>query len=427
MKGNSIGIFAVLAALISHNAAAAAQLPSVSYERGSVSAKELFGAQKTILAKPAPAFAKASAGKPASTPKYSGANEVLVPRRPNSELWANTGKKPETYSEQKIRMPRAGEIVRLDAEEFSLPEEYIDKSKIAYAPEPVRQAPKQSNAERKAQIDNSIARMIEQKNRQQKASRAKSAVEKFSNNINNAGIPRSSRGMSDDKQFAVAAPEPVPAFANAPADRPARIIARNTTDEFAPKDTGEVPMNRLSPRELKQAFYKSYISENKHLSAYSNEDFDSLSSDNWEIVTQEGFVGDNSINANASMPKTLEIRMSFADNDSALTKDNFNLLSEYASMIANNPKRAIQISVSEDAVSNTEAKRLAARRLAIINQVLIDSGVHESRIIPVLVDRADGSFVLRVISTDQFKVLRQTERDMFGDRKSQSTTRSLSW
>jgi hypothetical protein len=304
----------------------------------------------------------------------------------------------------------------------------VEKPKTA--PRPVARA----NGSRKAQLDDAIAKMIEQKN-QQKAERARSAVDRFATNVQSNQQEYAMIRNSQISSTPVALkfdPAEGPGLASRQIEEQKVLerkpIVKVSSNDFALKNPEEIPLNRLSPRELKQAFYKSYLSENKHLSAYSvSDDFDMASSDNWEIVSAEGFVGDQSISSNASQPRTLEVRMSFTEDDSALSRDNFNLLSEYASMIANNPKRAIQISVSEDAVKNADSKRLTARRLAIINQVLIDSGVSESRIIPVLVNRDDGSFVLRVISTDQFKVLRQTERDMFGDKKSQTTTRSLSW
>ncbi|MDR0319172.1 MAG: hypothetical protein LBH81_00310 [Rickettsiales bacterium] len=435
MKGNSISIFAVIAVLAAQPASGAAGLPAVSTDRGIVSARDLFGS-KTVLAKPEK-NRKAQPRKTAAARADSG-QDVLIPKRPNSDLWAHNGSANRTAvkaksAEPSIRMPRFDEFVRIE-EEFELPEEYIGENSMprrtAAAPKMARAAapaPKQnykSNTAKKAQLDDAIAKMIEQRNSQQlKVDRARSAVDRFANNA-----VREER--YDEPRINVAPPAPLPVREEIVSERQvmrSKPVVKVSSEEFALKNQEEIPMNRMSPKELKRAFYKSYISENKHLSAYSSDDFDSLSSDNWEITTNEGFVGDQSINSSAAQPKTLEIRMSFANDDSALTRDNFNLLSEYAAMVANNPKRAIQISLSEDAVKDTEAKRLAARRLAIINQVLIDAGVHESRIIPVLTNRDDGSFVLRVISTDQFKVLRQTERDMFGDKKSQTTTRSLSW
>ncbi|MCL2629192.1 MAG: hypothetical protein FWD33_00630 [Alphaproteobacteria bacterium] len=469
MKGNKIGIFAIVAALASFQAVAAARLPSVSLERGPVSAKELFGV-KTIMSKETPATASARsvtsrpAPRPIQQPQNNQSADVLLPRRPNSELWVSGQRQQGDFESRPpqqlpptrpaaaptaIRMPQAHEFVRLH-DDFELPEESLlgtPAPRIARAatmpevlpPDPlpvpiIRQAQVQQPTRvaqrpavrpahnRQAQLDNAIAKMIENKNNERAAARVA------------APRPQPVR-----EQVISAAPTPnVGATLTARTAEPSQdqrqrvletkpVVRVAPREEFALKNPEPQNINQLSPRALKQAFQKAYISENRHLSTFSPMDDFDMASDNWEVTVREGFVGNQSINASAAQPRTLEIRMSFANNDSALTQDNFNILSEYAAMVANNPKRAIQISVSEDAVRNTDAKRLAARRLAIINQVLIDSGVHESRIIPVLSERTDGTFVLRIISTDQFQILRQTERDQFGDRRSQTTTRSMTW
>jgi hypothetical protein len=70
---------------------------------------------------------------------------------------------------------------------------------------------------------------------------------------------------------------------------------------------------------------------------------------------------------------------------------------------------------------------LAARRLAIVEQVLRDTGVSQQRILPVLSQRDDDSFVLRVISNDQYDSLTQKKRDIFGDTIDTKSYKSMSW
>ena len=72
-------------------------------------------------------------------------------------------------------------------------------------------------------------------------------------------------------------------------------------------------------------------------------------------------------------------------------------------------------------------RKLAARRLAIVEQVLRDTGVSEQRIMPVLAQRDEDAYVLRIISSDQFETLTQKKRDMFGDTVGKKTYKNMTW
>jgi len=194
-------------------------------------------------------------------------------------------------------------------------------------------------------------------------------------------------------------------------------VARNAHSE-------DVPLTQMSPMQLKRAFQKTYISENKHLSTYRIDDPFDVASD--LSIQMAGFDSRRDL-SEAGGIRPLEIKIGFRGNDSALSRDNFNLLSEYAGIVVANPKRAIQVSIPERATRSYDGRKLAARRLAIIEQVLRDTGVSDSRIIPVLSDRADDSFVLRVISSDLHQTLVDAQRDIFGDTISSKTYRSMSW
>lgn len=187
----------------------------------------------------------------------------------------------------------------------------------------------------------------------------------------------------------------------------------------------DVPLTKLSPLALKRAFEKTYISENKHLSTYKiNDQFDVASDMNTQI---QGFDTSRDLSETSGGVRPLEIKMSFRGDDSALSHDNYNLLTEYAGIVSNNPKRAIQVSIPERSTRSYDGRKLAARRLAIISQVLRDTGVADQRIIPVLTDRSDDAFVLSIISNDTFQTLTQKQRDMFGDTVSSKTYKSMTW
>ena len=183
-------------------------------------------------------------------------------------------------------------------------------------------------------------------------------------------------------------------------------------------------MTKMSPSELRRAFRKTFLSENKHLSTYQIDDRFDVASD--MTATSEGFTTRRDL-SEAGGIRPLEIKIKFRDDDSALSRDNYNLLSEYAGIVLANPTRAVQVGIPQRVANNADARKLAARRLAIVEQVLRDSGVSEQRILPVLSQRSDEGFVLRMISNDQYETLTQKRRDIFGDTVGKKTYKSMSW
>jgi hypothetical protein len=200
-----------------------------------------------------------------------------------------------------------------------------------------------------------------------------------------------------------------------------RSVKKNTSPRIA---TVRDDMTKMTPTELRKAFRKTFLSENKHLSTYSIDDRFDVSSD--MSSSFEGFSAQRDLSEDAGI-RPLEIKISFRDSDSALSRENYNLLSEYASIAVSNPKRAIQVAIPESVTHNSDGRKLAARRLAIVEQVLRDTGVSEQRIMPVLSARDDESFVLRIISGEQFETMTKQQRNMFGDTVNKKTYKSMSW
>ena len=85
------------------------------------------------------------------------------------------------------------------------------------------------------------------------------------------------------------------------------------------------------------------------------------------------------------------------------------------------------MSIPQSATKNADDRKLAARRLAIVEQVLRDNGITEQRILPVLSQRDQEGLVLRMISLDQYETLTRQQRDIFGDTVNKKTYRSMSW
>lgn len=394
--------------LISLNATASAYLPVVDVANGTVSARAAFGEEiapvkKVAVEKNVKTTEKkvvARSAKKTNTAKNSYAsNDVLRPQRPTSNLWAN--------NDAPLRMPRMDEIALIRSDSV-LPEESID-STIASNSGKVVERTTQHEID---SLRQEIARLEQmQKETEERLVRARpvmvrtpidgeSNVKPVAKN-NNVNVKREIVPYSADKN----------------------TVARSAVAE--PKFASVSDMSKMSPNELKKAFKKTYLSENKHLSTYQIDDRYDVASDMSADI--EGFSAQRDLSETNDGVRPLEIKISFLNGDSGLSRENYNLLSETASIVVNNPKRAIQVAIPESATYDKDARKLAARRLAIVEQVLRDTGVAEQRIVPVLSQRDDDVFVLRVISGDLFETLTQQKRNMFGDSVSNKTYKSMSW
>lgn len=430
----------VLSMLIISPALSNARLPVVNVAAGSVSARSAFGESSPMAranTKAVPEKTVSDAQKPSKklvarpavksvkniVPDNGGdilANaDVLMPRRPSADLWAHTVDAP-------LRMPDASEfaVVRSDR---ALPEENLD-SRAPRAAAPVARAASTGNA---SELDAQIAHLVQLQRRADDSVRTAAepaAVAQVSKNV--VARPRAPRQNTiAEKDNIVAA---APAVDSTPVSvrrmvvpMESDVVVRSVEKSSSPQIAAvRDDMTRMTPTELRKAFRKTFLSENKHLSTFQIDDrFDVASDMNTSI---EGFTAKRDLSEDAGV-RTLEIKISFRDDDSALSRDNYNLLTEYASIVVSNPKRAIQVAIPQRATRNMDDRKLAARRLAIVEQVLRDTGVAEQRIVPVLSQRDEDGFVLRIISNDQYETLTRQTRDMFGDTVSKKTYKSMSW
>ena len=140
----------------------------------------------------------------------------------------------------------------------------------------------------------------------------------------------------------------------------------------------------------------------------------------------EGFTAQRDISEGSGI-RPLEIKIKFRNEDSALSRENYNLLTEYAGIVVSKPTRAVQLAIPEHMTKTKDGRKLAARRLAIVEQVLTDNGVSQQRIVPVLSNRDEQGFVLRIISSDQYETLTKQKRDIFGDTTGSKTYKSMTW
>lgn len=429
---------------------ASARLPVVNIAAGGVSARAAFGdvvATPTVtkvavapVQKNKKVIARSAKKTVASTPvvttqntsvdtgeRIAARDDILSPHRPSADLWARSA------SDAPLRMPDASEfaVYRTDS---LLPEENIDSSRVASTRDVIARtenvpANVPTPTAALSEFDAQIAHLNEL---QQRANASVAAA-------NNTGVATASRTRRADvtvRSPIVSTATPAPQKIKTSNDDVALsrlvvpmdnndVIVRAVEKSESPRITAvRDDMTKMSPTELRKAFRKTFLSENKHLSTYQMDNRFDVASDMTTSI--EGFTARRDLSEVGGI-RPLEIKIKFRDDDSALSRDNYNLLSEYAGIIVANPTRAIQVGIPQNVANSSDARKLAARRLAIVEQVLRDSGVSEQRILPVLSQRNEDGFVLRMISNDQYETLTQKRRDIFGDTIGKKTYKSMSW
>ena len=410
---SAISLFGVLPAV------AGTRLPVVNVASGGVSARSAFGeelvvaTEKKQVAKPTRAKkVVARSAKKTVTPvaadsgeKIIASNDVLVPRRPSNDLWAK--------NDAPLRMPSPSEfsVIRSDS---LLPEESLDRVAVVNTKPSKVVAPVIENNDE--DLDAQIARLVNMR----RASEQVAPV--VSSRVISAPVAQKVATPVAPVQVADAAPKTLRRLV-VPMDDD--VIVRKVADNASPTIAAvRDDMTKMSPAELRRAFRKTFLSENKHISTYQTDSrFDvasDMSSGAGVFSAERDLSEDNKI-------RTLEVKIKFRDDDSALSRDNYSTLSELAAIVVNKPTRAIQVAIPQRATTDKDARKLAARRLAIVEQVLRDNGVSEQRIVPVLSQRNEDGFVLRVLTSEQYETLTQQKRDIFGDVISTTKQKSMSW
>ena len=425
-------------------------LPVVDVSNGRVSARAAFGEEitpkkqvETVAVAPMPKktvkkvvarTAKKNIEKNIDTGAPIARGDILNPHKPSSDLWAN--------NDAPLRMPRMDEIAVISSDDL-LPEESLSITPTLNAPKTYVQK-RDAMAELDA-LRNEIAQLNErQKRSEEKIAAARPMMVRAPVATQPVVMP-APKTVSDEPKIMpepIIQNNPVPVVSHyennnginvrreiVPMETKKDVIVRSVTPRNAePKiaSAENTNMSKMSPNELKKAFKKTYLSENKHLSTYRAvaDEYD-VASDMTSNV--EGFTAQRDLSEMSGGVRPLEIKISFMNNDAGLSRENYNLLSETASIVVNNPKRAIQVAIPESVTYTKDGRKLAARRLAIVEQVLRDTGVSEQRIVPVLSQRDDDTFVLRIISGDVFETLTKQKRNIFGDNVSRKTYKSMTW
>ncbi|MDR1476933.1 MAG: hypothetical protein LBI17_02280 [Rickettsiales bacterium] len=211
--------------------------------------------------------------------------------------------------------------------------------------------------------------------------------------------------------------------------------------EAPSRQASETSVSELSPRLLKQDLYNTFISENEYLSPV-------------EYAPDPG-AGDEAI---ASTPRpdrisieskfketrkkidlpsgplkvgnreVLQMKLDFEPASSAVSGESVNIIRSFAQVAADQPTNSIEIGIANSSMNNTAKKRLAARRLAIVSNILRNAGLADRQIFPVLSDRDEDSFSFRAIGNDRFdRVSVSKGVDMFGDAESVQSYDLMRW
>ncbi|MBR2393794.1 MAG: hypothetical protein IKB05_04880 [Alphaproteobacteria bacterium] len=437
MRHITVSIFAFLLAM---PAFADARLPVVNLASAGVSARAAFGEsvpttkqlpKRNVVARPT----VQRTATPAKTANMTAAtlvtsNDILVPNRPSNDLWAHNSSSLNASVDTPLRMPKPSEFAVYRSDEI-LPEESLDTSTMpktyAYNDDaPVAPvAPTRTAAAKKSELDAQIERLVELQRRADESVTPTNVAPRV---IARPVVDEPIAPSTDDVRVAVADTTPTETVNVRRMVVPMEtrdVVVRSVEKNQSPRIAAvRDDMTKLSPSELRRAFRKTFLSENKHLSTYQMDDsFDVVS----DMDTSSGsFTSSRDLSEDAGI-RPLEIKINFRNDDASLSRDNYNLLSEYAAIVVHNPTRAIQIAIPARTTTDADARKLTARRLAIVEQVLRDTGVSMQRIVPVLSQRDEAGFVLRVISNEQYESLSQQKRNIFGDTVSSKKYKSLTW
>jgi len=422
----------LLAIFVVCNAWGDARLPVVNVASAGVSARAAFGepVYTPTVATPAVTVAPVAKTRVATTPKsvstrsvtarsatkptttsidrgekIASVADVLIPHRPSSDLWAK--------NDAPLRMPSPSEFSVLRSD-FDLPEESLDAT-MSNRTIVARNAESIESYDAMSNIDAKLAEL------QRRAD--ESVVARPSQIVSEPMTPIASNNVvsrgAEKEDTTVKLSRLVVPMDNQ--DVIVRSVEKNTSPTISAVRND---MTKMSPSELRRAFRKTFLSENKHLSTFQIDDRFDVASDMSSNI--EGFTAVRDL-SEAGGIRPLEIKIRFRNEDSALSRDNYTLLTEYASIVVSNPKRAIQVGIPESVTTSADGRKLAARRLAIIEQVLRDTGVAEQRVLPVLTSRNDEDFVLRIISNDQYETLTQQQRNIFGESVNKKIYKNMSW
>ncbi len=244
------------------------------------------------------------------------------------------------------------------------------------------------------------------------------------------------------------------------------------------KSSKKKKSSSVSSETLKKDLHRTYLSGNQYLSAYEDENEEALEEDVDEEINEneeenkeeyqddEGFedqkdvedalegVGDKNIAVDkvnvkevkaklqstkksiaapsgplkAGTREVLQMKIDFQEGSSAVSGESVNLIRSFAQIAIEQPTNSIEITIPQNVMNNPKKKKLTARRLSIVSNILRNAGISDRQILPVLTDRDEDSFSFRVVSNDAYSKLRISKgADIFGEEENVKEYNVMKW
>jgi outer membrane protein OmpA-like peptidoglycan-associated protein len=287
-----------------------------------------------------------------------------------------------------------------------------------------------------------------------------------------------------DGMFAQAKPRVNPFVRTFSAIRPQKPAPAAATESKPEKKPAARRPRRMSSADLKRELRSAYISENRYLSAAEDgeeeeewedeeEEDEEEESDSGEeapepapaesapaappkpepvkreqlasaaplagaIGAVENYDGRRKAGGAADLPpgplkvgnrEVLQMKLEFNPDDDAVSAESVNIIRSFAQIVTDSPTKTIEIGISERVAADERLKKLTARRVAIVSNILRHAGVSDRQIHPVLTSRDPDSFSFRAVDNDAFERIHVTkgEADAFGEGLSTTSYELMRW
>ncbi len=200
-------------------------------------------------------------------------------------------------------------------------------------------------------------------------------------------------------------------------------MSENDMDDFfvessdLAEDVGPLPA---------KAFSGSDVSLNNNKSSSSKS---SLIVENGDLLKNLDAFSQESVSAMDLEKKIdiLQMKVAFEEGGSSVNTKNIELISSFASIVLNNPTNGVELYISDQSLTDTNSKKLMAKRLAVVSRILKDQGIKEYQIKPVLSKRPFNSMVLKIVDLDSYKQAESRKTDAFGNVIKEKAFRAINW
>ena len=158
-------------------------------------------------------------------------------------------------------------------------------------------------------------------------------------------------------------------------------------------------LSSLAPTELRREFERTFLSENQFLSPMETPEAAapagsrSPAREIVELSSGPMMVGGREV---------LQMKLEFGPDSAAVTSESVNIIRSFSQIATADPGNAIEIAISDKVIQNPDLRRLAARRFAIVANIMRSSGVAERQILPRLASRDEHSFIFSVIDSEAY-------------------------